>query len=148
MKQKLFIFLFMLLLVGVLVGLNAASYVQKQKTPDSELAPNRSTFNYGATGTQALYALLAETGRKVIRWQEPPDDLLTDKKNSPAVFVVIGSIRREYTDAESEELLQWVSHGGRLVLIDREPPEGLVSTTANWNIDFHNPNQIEIFSAD
>src|SRR5882757_11338421 len=98
MKQKLFIFLFLILLVGVLVGLNAASYVQKQKTLDSEMAHNRSTFHLGATGTNALYALLSETGRKVMRWQDAPAGLAA-RKTSPAVFVVIGPVRRDFTDA-------------------------------------------------
>lgn len=147
MKQKLFIFLFLILLTIILVGLNAVSYVQKEKTPDSEVMPNRSTFNSGATGTQALYALLSETGRKVMRWQEPPAGLLTDKK-APVAFVVIGAVKREYTDAETEQLLQWVSNGGRLVLIDRGPPKGLATSTASWKISFDNPNQYEILTAD
>jgi hypothetical protein len=94
-KQRLIIFLGLILLVAVLVGLNAASYTQKEKTPDNEVFPNRSTYNSGATGTQALYSLLVETGRKVVRWQQPPDSLLTSK-NKPAVFVVIGTVRREF----------------------------------------------------
>src|SRR5436190_10136645 len=105
MRQKLFIFLGLILLILVLVGLNAASYTQKEKTPDSEIEPNRSTYNSGATGTQVLYSLLAETGRKVIRWQEPPATLAT-VKDKPAVFVVVGSVRREFTDAEIEHQYQ------------------------------------------
>src|SRR5437868_809506 len=147
MKQKLFIFLFLILLGGVLVALNAASYVQKQKTPDSEMTPNRSTFHFGATGTNALYALLSETGRRVTRWQDSPSGLAI-RKNAPAVFVVIGSVRRDFTDADSDQVLQRVAGGGRLVLIDREPPPGLVSATANWKIRFENRLQVEILSTD
>ena len=136
MKQKLFIFIFLILIATVLIGLNAASYTQKEKTPDIEFSPNRSTFNAGATGTQAFYTLLSETGRKVVRWQEPPAALLTAKANKPAVFVVIGTIKRQFTQPEIEELLRWVSDGGRLVLIDRDPPTELVTTTENWKISF------------
>ena len=148
MKQKLIIFIFLILLVAILAGLNAASYVQKEKTPDSELSPNRSTYNSGATGTQAFYTLLFETGRKVVRWQEPPAALLTAKTGKPAVFVVTGGLRRVFTAAESAELLQWVSQGGRLVLIDREPPEGLVKTSTAWRISFENKDSFEILSVD
>ncbi len=148
MKQKLFIFLFLFLLVAILVGLNAASYTQKEKTPDSEFSPNRSTFNSGATGTQAFYSLLSETGRKVKRWQEPPTALLTDKKNKPAVFVVTGTLRREFEDNETQALLRWVSAGGRLVVMDREPPEGLLVTTANWKLTLNSPETAQIFTAD
>ena len=89
MKQKVFIFLALIFLVIVLIGLNAASYVQKDRTPDSELSPNRSTFNTGATGTRAFYELLAETGRRPARWQEPPSALLANDKNKPQTFVII-----------------------------------------------------------
>ena len=132
MRQKFLIFAALIFLTVTLVGLNAASYTQKEKTPDSETNPNRSTYNTGATGTRALYDLLAETGRPVVRWQESPSALLADDAKKPNTFVVIGKTRREFTDKEIEQLLRWVSYGGRLVIIDREPPEKLVKTTANW----------------
>ncbi len=134
MKQKFFIFAGLILLVVVLIGLNAASYVQKEKTPDSEFAPNRSTFNAGATGTRALYELLAETGRRPARWQEPMSALLINDKNKPQTFVVIGRPRREFDATEIEQLLRWVSGGGRLVIIDREPPADLIKATGGWKI--------------
>ena len=134
MKQKLLIFLTLILLVLLLVGLNAATYVQKEKVPDTEFAPNRSTFNSGATGSQAFYALLAETGRKVTRWQESLETINSETKNRPAVFVMIGPRRRELTSAENTQLMEWVSTGGTLILIDRDPPAELTMTTAQWQI--------------
>jgi hypothetical protein len=147
MKQKLFVILLLFLLVLVLVGLNAATYVQREKVPDSEMLPNRSTYNAGATGTQAFYTLLAETGRKVMRWQEPPAALLTTQ-SPPAVFVCIGSVRRAFTDKEIEHLLRWVSNGGRLIVIDRDPPEGLARTSANWKLDLTTEPDVDLFTAD
>jgi len=134
MKQKLFIFLAFVFLVIVLIGLNAASYVQKEKMPDSELNPNRSTYNSGATGTRAFYDLLAETGRRPVRWQEPPSALLGDAENRPRTFVVTGAIRREFEEKEITQLLRWVSEGGKLVIIDREPPKELIKPAANWKV--------------
>jgi len=149
MKQKLFVLLFLVVLVVILAGLNAVSYVQKEKVPDSESSPNRSTYNAGATGTRALYDLLNETGRKAVRWQEPPTALITAKNNAPAVFVVIGSIKSDFTRTETENLFRWVAAGGRLVFIDREPPSELVTTTANWQIRFStNQNPMEVLSVD
>jgi hypothetical protein len=133
MRQKFLIFTALIFLIIVLIGLNAASYVQKEKTPDSETNPNRSTYNAGATGTRAFYDLLAETGRRVTRWQEPPS-ALAGSKNKLQTFVVIGATRREFTERETVELLEWVSQGGRLVVIDREPPKELIKTTANWSV--------------
>ncbi len=138
MRQKVFIFIALIFLAALLVGLNAASYVEKQKTPDDESYPNRSTYNAGATGTRALFELLAETGRRPVRWQEPPSALplaaAANNKNNPSTFVVVGQTRRQFTDKEIEQLLHWVSLGGRLVIIDRRPPEDLIATTANWKI--------------
>jgi len=147
MKQKFLIFIALITLIIVLVGLNAASYVQKIKEPDDELFPNRSSYNAGATGTRAFYELLSETGRKPTRWQEPPNALLSNK-NAPNTFVIIGSIKREYTDPEAKDLLRWVSEGGKLVIIDREPPRDLVATTANWSISLSGEPEPGFFGTD
>ncbi len=136
MKQKLFIILGLAVLIIILIGLNAVSYTQKEAELDTEVRPNRSTFNTGATGTRAFFDLLAETGRNPVRWQEPTAALLTSGKNKPATFVIVGQTRNEISGEESVEILKWVSEGGRLVVIDREPPPELVKTTANWNLSF------------
>ncbi len=134
MKQKLFIFLVLVFLVLLLAGLNAATYVQKEKVADTEFAPNRSTYNSGSTGTQAFYSLLSETGRNVTRWQTSLETLKSDSKNRPSVFVMIGPLRREVSDEEKTKLMEWVSAGGTLILIDREPSEELLVTTSQWKI--------------
>ena len=147
MRQKFLIFIALITLIIVLIGLNAASYVQKEKEPDNEFFPNRSSWNAGATGTRAFYELLSETGRKPVRWQEPPNALLSNK-NAPQTFVVIGSIKREFTDPEAKDLLRWVSEGGKLVLIDREPPRDLTVTTANWSISLSGEPDPGFFGVD
>jgi hypothetical protein len=148
MKQKLSIVLALILLIIILIGLNAASFVQKEKVPDSEANPNRSTYNFGATGTRAFYELLAETGRRPTRWLEQVSALLSDSKNKPSTFIVVGKTRREFTDKEIEQLLRWVSFGGRLVIIDREPPEELAKTTANWLLSTTKSKENIFFEAD
>jgi len=134
MKQRLFIFLALIIIVVLLVGLNAASYVQKAEMPDTEYYPNRSSYNSGSTGTRAFYDLLTETGKKTVRWQSKTAELLKDSKNKPQTFVVIGDLQREFVNEEIEQLLRWVSLGGKLVVIDRSPPKDLISTTANWKV--------------
>ncbi|MEP6703594.1 MAG: DUF4350 domain-containing protein, partial [Acidobacteriota bacterium] len=136
MKQKFLIFLVLILLVLLLAGLNAATYVQKEKAADTEVAPNRSTYNSGSTGTQAFYALLSETGRNVTRWQTSLETLRSDTKNRPSVFVMIGPLRRDLSDEESTNLMEWVSAGGTLILIDREPSAELLTTTSQWKMSF------------
>ena len=133
MRQRLGILIGLVMLVFVLIGLNAATYVQQEKTPDSELRPNRSTYNSGATGTQAFYTLLAETGRKVTRWREPMDALKA-KRDKPSVLVVIGATRRPFDEIEVQHLLAWVSEGGRLVLVDRVPEEKVLAALTDWKL--------------
>jgi hypothetical protein len=133
MKQKLLIFLVLIFLILLLAGLNAATYVQKEKAADTEFAPNRSTYNSGSTGSQAFYTLLSETGRNVMRWQTSIETLRSDK-NRPAVFVMIGPLRRALSDEEKTSLMGWVSEGGTLLIIDRDPAEDLMVTTAPWKL--------------
>ena len=147
MRQRILIILALIFLTILLVGLNAASYTQKEELPDTEIAPNRSTYHAGATGTRAFYDLLAETGRKPMRWQEPMSALLSNN-NNPSTFVVIGQTRQEFTDKEIEQLLSWVSKGGKLVIIDREPPAELVKTTANWSVSFETSKNLPFFNTD
>lgn len=139
MKQKLFIFFGVILVLGLLVGLNAASFSQKEKEADNEINPNRSTYNTGATGTRAFYDLLSETGRRVTRWQEPPSKLSTYSQNTPSVFVIVGETRREMSEEDAQKILDWTASGGTLVLIDREPSNILAATTANYKLAFSYP---------
>jgi len=147
LKQKLFIFVGLAVLIIILIGLNAVSYTQKEKELDSELYPNRSTYNLGSTGTRAFFDLLTETGRKPVRWQNAPTELLTGK-NKPATFVIIGQTRQQISAEDSATILRWVSEGGKLVIIDREPPAELVKTTANWNVSFNTTFQQPYFTTD
>lgn len=148
MKQRLFIFLGFIFLLVLLIGLNAASFARKETIPDNEYKPNRSTYNGGATGTRAFYDLLNETGRKAARWQEPMSVLASNSKNKPQTFVIVGRTRREITDKEIEQILRWVSEGGKLVIIDREPPEELIKTTANWSVSVTPEIEPSLFGID
>ena len=139
MKQKFFIFFGVIIVLLLLIGLNAASFSQKEKEADNEISPNRSTYNTGATGTRAFYDLLSETGRNVTRWQEPPSKLSDYGQNTPSVFVIIGETRRSIDEEDTNRILDWTARGGTLVLIDREPPPLLTTTTANWRLSLFYP---------
>jgi hypothetical protein len=138
MKQKLLIFGVFALLIAVMIGLNAVSYVQKTTLPDNEMQPNRSSFHPGATGTLALYTLLAESGVQVSRWQRPPGELAADE-NAPKTLVMVGSFRRPVAEDEARELLTWVARGGRLVLIDRDPPKQLLEAVWGYQVSLRGP---------
>lgn len=157
MKQRIAILLSLLVLVLILIGLNAASYVQQERLPDSEARPNRSTFNVGATGTRALHELLREQGSDVIRWQEPIGEAFESFDATKfSTFVIVGRLQRPFEEEEVQHVLAWVSAGGRLVLIDRDPNPDFLVTTAPWEISVFggknslssNENEYLTFSVD
>ncbi len=134
MQQRFVIILMFVLAVGILIAINSLAYVQEEDKQDSELAPNRSSYNAGATGTRAFYDLLNESGYKVTRWREPPEKLLGSAGEKVKTFVIVGRPAISIEENEAKSLLLWVEHGGRLVLIDRRPDEFLLAHSGDWTI--------------
>src|SRR5712671_6332410 len=137
MRQRLIIIIALVVVVGVLILINAASYVKVEQTADSEMSPDRSTLNAGATGTRALYDFLHESGYQVARWRESTDSLLSFNGPKPATIVVIGRTLVPFSESESQELLRWVEKGGRLVIIDRSPDRDLLPSSGSWTVAAH-----------
>ena len=134
MRQRLAIILTIVLAVGVLVVINSAAFVTKTEKPDSELSPDRSTYNGGATGTRALHDFLNESGYQVMRWREAPDKLLGANGRRVQTFVIIGRPRIPVEAEEATSLLLWVERGGRLVIIDRRPDDHLLPRSGGWKV--------------
>ncbi|MCU1264008.1 MAG: hypothetical protein JWM21_326 [Acidobacteria bacterium] len=132
MRQRLAIIVTITLVVGLLIALNAVNYVQTAEPDETELMPNRSTYNSGATGTRALYDLLNEAGYRVTRWRESPQILLSQARARVKTFVVVGRPLVGFDDDEAKNLLLWVEQGGRLVLIDRRPDNRLLPRSDGW----------------
>ena len=132
MRQRLVIIIVLIVVVAVLVLINAVSYVKVEQTADSEMIPDRSTLNAGATGTRAFYDFLHESGYQVARWRENTASLLSFTGPKPATIVVIGRTLVPFSDSERKELLHWVETGGRLVIIDRSPDHRLLPPSGNW----------------
>src|SRR5215210_5664283 len=135
MRQRLTIILTFVVIIGLLVILNTFTYVKEETMHDLEIAPNRSTYHSGPTGTRALHDLLNESGYKVMRWRDTPQKLLIDSGKLVKTFVVVGQIQVRFTDAESEALTKWVAAGGRYVIIDRNPLGQPKESSASWNIN-------------
>src|ERR1051325_3742455 len=138
MRQRLALIITLIVVVIVLVALNAASYVRVEHVADSETAPDRSTFNSGATGTQAFYDFLHESGYSVARWREGASSLLSYNGPKPQTFVIIGELQEPYSNRETREVLEWVASGGRLVIIDRHPDRRMLGGLKNWSINSQN----------
>src|SRR3989454_6570585 len=134
MRQRLLIFITVVVVVGLLIALNAASYVKVEDDAESEMSPDRSTFNAGATGTRALFDFLRESGYQVARWRESTSTLLSAVDPKPATVVVVGRTIVPFSKSETEELLRWVAKGGRLVIIDRHPDRSLLPTSGEWSV--------------
>ena len=134
MRQRLGIIITILLAVGVLILINSAAYVTEEKKPDSELMPNRSTYNAGATGTRALHDFLNESGYQVMRWRDPLDRLLGVNGQKVRTFVIIGRPRLSVDEEEAQVLLLWVERGGRLVIVDRRPDDHLLPRSGGWKL--------------
>jgi hypothetical protein len=132
MRQRLVIIVTLVVVVGVLVALNAATYVDVEKAAESEASPDRSTFNSGATGTRAFYDFLHESGYQVARWRDSTDSLLSLSGPRPATIVVVGRTAIPFSKAEVKGLLLWVANGGRLVIIDRNPDPNLLPPSGDW----------------
>jgi hypothetical protein len=132
MKSRLLIFLSIILLVVVLAALNAASYVRVEKERETELLPDRSTLNSGGTGTRALFEYLHEGGADVVRWRHPMSALSGPEK--PESLVIVGPTRHAIEAREAVAIIGWVSAGGRLVVIDREPNPQLLPRVGRWRV--------------
>jgi hypothetical protein len=134
MRQRLVILITIVVVLGVLVALNAVSYVRVERAEDAEWSPDRSTYNAGQTGTRALYDFLAESGYQVMRWREAPAALLNNRKVRPGTFVVIGKTVAPFTNEQAENLLRWVAQGGHLLIIDRRPDARLLAPSGDWQV--------------
>src|SRR3954454_16492463 len=124
MRQRLTLILTIVVIIGVLMLVSSLSYVKKEKLPDYEIAPNRSTYHSGPTGVRALYDFLSESGYRVIRWKETPQKLSSDSGKLVKTFVVVGQPQVRFTEAEYKALANWIVAGGHYVLIERSPEQG------------------------
>jgi len=120
MRQKIGIIVTVVLVLGILIAINAASYDGEDERQDMEVSPNRSTYYSGATGTRALYDFLSESGYPVMRWREVPGQLLSDTRQRVQTFVIIGRTALPIEEDEASSLVLWVERGGTLVLVDRD----------------------------
>jgi Domain of unknown function (DUF4350) len=134
MRRYFGIIISILLAIGVLVAINSLSYVSEEEKQDSEINPNRSTYNSGATGTRALYDFLNESGYRVMRWREAPGKLLGATGRGVKTFVIVGNTRVPIDFDEAESIRHWVAEGGTLVLADRRPDDQLLPLAGDWTV--------------
>jgi hypothetical protein len=118
----------------ILIALGIAGNVELYRDNETELTPNRSSFNAGPTGTRALYQLLEESDQRVSRWRE---SFRTLKDKAPnGIFVLVGPYanRRDMEQADADALREWILEGGQALIISREPYEQLGSLALRSNL--------------
>lgn len=133
MHQRLTIITTFVVIIGVLVMLNSVTHLQPEKTHDLEITPNRSTYHNGPTGLRALHDFLSESGYKIIRWRETPKKLLGESGKLVTTFVVVGQTQIPFDEDDDRALRDWVSQGGRLVLVDRDL-HAVTPESSGWRI--------------
>jgi len=105
--------IFLIIILGSFIFSQAG-----KRSAQTELVPNRSTYNSAPTGCKAFYLLLQKLGFETSRWQLPFKKL--DSSLSPkSLLVMINPLAvGGGGEAETEILLSWVRKGGSLFIID------------------------------
>lgn len=112
-----------IVVIFALIALSMAGNVNFDRPFENEVAPNRSTYNSGPTGTRALYQLLEESGSNVARWRGRYSQLQAEAKD--AILVIIGPFLsgEKISDEDTFWLQGWLSSGGQALIISRSPLE-------------------------
>lgn len=134
MRGRIALITTILLLGGLLLVLNAASYVRDAAPDDSEFNPQRSSYNAGPTGTLAFYEFLQESNYRAVRWRRPFTDLPGAGATRPRVLFIVGRTRLPVEEEEREGLGRWLDEGGRLIIVDRDPPPALIPALGRWTV--------------
>ncbi len=121
MRRYLGIIITIAIVLLVLSGLNAVSFLKLDRQPESEGAPNRSSYNTGPTGTRAFYQLLEESGYQVARWRGGYNELASEAKDASLVMIGPAPLGSFLSPKEAGDLKTWVVNGGRLLIISRQP---------------------------
>jgi hypothetical protein len=123
MRRYLSIILTSMIVVGVLVALSALSFIEFDRPAENESIPRRSSYNAGPTGVRAFYQLLEDSGARVSRWRESYTQLSDHADGASLIAVGPFAADSWWTPSETRALRSWVSSGGQLLLISRNPSE-------------------------
>lgn len=148
MKRHYGIIITGVIVLVVLIALSAAGTVTLDRPPEDEFMPLRSTYNTGPTGTRAFYQLLEESGYQVERWRENYRNLnLSGSNAKDAAFVVVAPFPYgvDFDNDEATALQNWVTEGGKLLLISRTPQAVLRNARVTTNTK--NENSFDLKNA-
>src|SRR5262249_6917615 len=112
-----------IIVIVVIIAMSAAGNIELDRPDENEIAPNRSSYNSGPTGTRALYQLLEESGMPVARWRESYSSLKAEAKDATLIIVGPFLLGQKISDEEAIALQNWTSSGGRVLIISRSPIE-------------------------
>src|SRR5262249_37013318 len=123
MRRYFGIIITVIIVIAVIIAMSAAGNIEFDRPFENELAPNRSSYNSGPTGTRALYQLLEESGMPVARWRKRYSSLNAEAKD--ATLIIVGPFLQgqKISVEEASSLQKWISSGGRALIISRSPIE-------------------------
>lgn len=116
MRRNLASTAIILLALGLLIALNII-FISEPRQQESEASGDRSSYKGSRYGTLAYYRLLGESGHQVVRFEQPFTKLA--ESSTGTLVVVMPNEEHQPTQEEMDALTEWVTGGGRLVVIDR-----------------------------
>lgn len=127
-----------LIIAALFAGLSMLGQMQLDRPFESELQPNRSSYNTAPTGTHAFYKLLEEDGRRVSRFRDSYKFLKTKAKDS--LLIIVGPHTKSFNLSTSsfldnDALKKWIFDGGQVLLISRNPSGQFYDENIHSDID-------------
>lgn len=121
MRRHLGIIISIILALGVIILLSAAGNLELDRPNESEMLPNRSSYNSGPTGVRAFYQLLEESGNNVLRWRDDYKSLAAQEPGSMLVVVGPYNPNLDIPEEEAEAFQKWIADGGNALIVSRYP---------------------------
>ena len=121
MRRYFGITITVIIVIVVIIAMSAAGDIEFDRPFESELSPNRSSYNSGPTGTRAFYQLLEDIEMPVARWRKRYSQLHAEAKD--ATLIIVGPFQSglKLQDDETVALQNWISSGGQALIISRSP---------------------------
>jgi hypothetical protein len=129
MKRNASALLLVLAVFLALIAINFFFAVSTEDQQENEQNGSRSSYRASPYGTLAFYTLLEESGYSVTRLEDPFTEL-GRRSDLSAIVIIAPPERYNPTSEEFDSLMDWISGGGLLVVIDRQIDLTLEQMTA------------------
>jgi hypothetical protein len=115
-RKNLLTFGLIAVVLALLVGLNLV-FLSEPRRDENESNGDRASYKGTPYGTLAFYTLLEESGRPVVRFEQPYTELAGSAVET--LLVVVPHPNHQPSREEIDALDAWILEGGKLVVVDR-----------------------------